>query len=965
MSRYGGDNDITPILDAAELWRNKCLLTEGSVFNDDRVWTVEHIEELDKFFIQNFLDDQRSFYDKLEEQLKPASAEARKLAAEMNWFLLLFPSKISHERKRQDVLRIWSWSGKQLDVNHPLLMAPLDIGVGHTGTAFNTLRWRELTFFIHIMQAWKSLDVDQQKKYLSDPWQFASFIDSIDDAENRAFRHLIVFLLFPDYFERIASGNHKAKIVAAFSNLTTRDLKKLSHIDMDKELYAIRKDAEEKYATKALDFYRPPLEEVWRSSASGLNNITADDIIEAFAEIDETGIPGEAQSSTYDLIYNGKRYPPKLVVSLASKYANGKELDRSTFDGGEGTPAFALLRKEGFFVERKDFVTKLISQFITQADAEQDLSLANFTDMKSFCGLNVSIGFGKGNFAKIPWVAFLGKGQKVTKGIYPVYLYYKDIGVLILANGLSETNTPDITWKLPPDRQTIYNYLKESYQTTPFRYGSSYVFSVYKVPVDIEAGKLNQDIDRLVWGYITALKGEIKHQDGPQHWIFQANPKYYDIRSALATLEEQTWSINQSRHQIKAGQKGFLWESGLGGGIIAEATILSDPAPISINSNERQFCLIPEKFEDDKLRVRIRIDKVIDPPISRQDLLQHPTLKSLGIISFANATNYMLNDKEYDDIKNVINKRYVIGPPKPMPVIAEREPYSINEALDGLFITPDRFEEIVHRFGTKKNIILQGPPGVGKTFFSKRLAFSLMGFKDNDHLEMVQFHQSYSYEDFIQGYRPSGTGFNLKNGVFYKFCKRAIKDPNKKYVFIVDEINRGNLSKVFGELMMLIEHDKRGPEWAMSLTYSEDHEEKFYVPENLYLMGLMNTADRSLAMVDYALRRRFVFVDLEPGFDTEAFRTFLIKRGAQETLVDKIKRKMAEVNDKIAKDTTNLGPGYCVGHSFFCSIPPGIQLDDRWYRQIIKTEIAPLLREYWFDELSQAESLINEVLLSD
>ena len=290
--------------------------------------------------------------------------------------------------------------------------------------------------------------------------------------------------------------------------------------------------------------------------------------------------------------------------------------------------------------------------------------------------------------------------------------------------------------------------------------------------------------------------------------------------------------------------------------------------------------------------------------------------------------------------------------------------YTIENALAGLFIERNSFEEILNIFRAKKNLILQGPPGVGKTYFSRRLACALMGEEAKLRLGMVQFHQSYSYEDFIQGYRPSGEGFALKDGMFYAFCERAKMDPHNDYVFIIDEINRGNLSKVFGELMMLIETDKRGPEWAIPLAYGNGPDDTFFVPDNLYLLGLMNTADRSLAMVDYALRRRFAFVNLKPGFDERSFQDFLVTRGALPALVDRIVKKMGVLNDRIARDTPNLGPGFCIGHSFFCASLKGTRLDEEWYRRVISTEIEPLLKEYWFDNPSEAESLVKGLLLA-
>ena len=284
--------------------------------------------------------------------------------------------------------------------------------------------------------------------------------------------------------------------------------------------------------------------------------------------------------------------------------------------------------------------------------------------------------------------------------------------------------------------------------------------------------------------------------------------------------------------------------------------------------------------------------------------------------------------------------------------------YGKEDFLKEVYITEKEYDKLKNLILDKKNIILQGSAGVGKSYAAKRLAYSIIGEKDNERVKMIQFHQSYSYEDFIIGYRPNENGFELKEGVFYKFCKEAEMDENKenKYFLIIDEINRGNISKIFGELFMLIENDKRGEEYALELVYKDD--EKFFVPENLYIIGLMNTADRSLAMLDYALRRRFIFIDIEPAFNKPQFKNDLENKNIDKDLINKIIEKFTKLNETIKSDKT-LGKGYTIGHSYFCNRK---NLSKEDYEDIINYEIAPTLREYWFDNEDKAEKEIKELL---
>ena len=271
------------------------------------------------------------------------------------------------------------------------------------------------------------------------------------------------------------------------------------------------------------------------------------------------------------------------------------------------------------------------------------------------------------------------------------------------------------------------------------------------------------------------------------------------------------------------------------------------------------------------------------------------------------------------------------------------DPYTADDFLSDVFMDESAYNTLKALLLTKKNVILQGAPGVGKTYAAKRLAFSIMGEKDTNRVKMVQFHQSYSYEDFIMGFRPTETGFELKKGVFYEFCRKAAED-DRPYFFIIDEINRGNLSKIFGELFMLIENDKRGVE--LQLLYAD---EQFSIPSNVYIIGMMNTADRSLALLDYALRRRFAFYNMPPAFSSAGFRAYRLK--VNNPKFDRLIAAVEQLNELISNDES-LGEGFQIGHSYFCT---KTTISDEWMRSVVEYELIPLLKEYWFDEQAKVK----------
>lgn len=339
--------------------------------------------------------------------------------------------------------------------------------------------------------------------------------------------------------------------------------------------------------------------------------------------------------------------------------------------------------------------------------------------------------------------------------------------------------------------------------------------------------------------------------------------------------------------------------------------------------------------ESDGQTIIFKKTEGLESGITLSEIKAVDELRNMQFLKNPQGSFYSLTADEYDYIEDLIREKNPVMPEK---AVME---YTKKDFLNEVFLSEDRYDNLRALLLDKQNIILQGSPGVGKTFSAKRLAYSILGEKDDSKVQLVQFHQNYTYEDFVIGYKPKEDGgFYLRPGVFYNFCKRAQQHPDGKYFFIIDEINRGNLSKILGELMMLIEKDYRGE--TLVLPYNQ---EEFSVPKNLYIIGMMNTADRSLAMMDYALRRRFSFFEMKPGFSTGGFKAY--QRSLANKDFDKLVSAIIDLN-KVIESDDSLGSGFCIGHSYLCN-KDKTDVNSDWLKRVVKFDIAPMLREYWFD----------------
>jgi len=812
MSRYTGDKDSTAILKAAEHWRKQGLLAEGSIFTDKSLWRLEHFQALNEHFVNQPLEGEGSFFEKLSTQLVNTGPEVKQLAAEILWVMFLCPSNIGIEKKREGIQTIWGWAEESFPEDSPWLRDECLGGVGSAGTGFNTNRAREYVFIIRIVMNLKELAPPDREALLKDGWKLAEWLEQIPECGGRQFRHMMLFLLFPDSFERIFGGTDRRRVVTAFSGKSEPQVNAMSAMEIDKELHLIRKNQEDAFGIKDLDFYETPLRELWKDAgnASWLLTWNPDKWNWQSLEADRVATHrGETVTHRWTCAnrkaaVGDKAYLARTGVSPKGIVAVGN-IVRASYEAPHRDEAKSENSRSSWYVD------------VVFSRIQDPLAGDPYLTMEDLKEITVD-------------------QQHWTPEASGIEIKKRAAGIL---KKLWEEKVVPVDSPAPGGATNLIVY-------GPPGTGKTYY------------------LNNLIGDYRSR-----KQKIGREAWLIQQllDMRWFD--AVFATL----WA--------------------LGGRARAKEIV-----------NHEYIAL--------KARAMGRNRHVTNTVWAT---LQAHTVESSQTVQYKN--------------KSV--------------------PYVFDKHEDGQWrLVADWEEECAEQVSMAQ--ALQKGPVVEAA---------------HQRYEFITFHQAYSYEDFVEGIRPiqnDETGeieYRVVPGVFQRIAQKAKADPGQRYAIFIDEINRGNIAKIFGELITLIETDKRteydengGKVRGMTLTLPYSGE-GFGVPANLDLYGTMNTADRSIALMDTALRRRFTFRELmpDPGIISGSRGDGYIEDGEGDSI--NLRALLEAINQRLR---FLLNRDMMLGHAYFMKIA-----DFAGLKHALLTQIIPLLQEYFYEDWHRIQLVFRDV----
>lgn len=817
MARFCAEKETDSKFLAAKAWKQNCLIESGSVFSSGHIWNVENIQELDTYFTNNPIEGSGDFFSKLEAQLEPTSPSVKQLAAEMLWVMLICPSNIGPDKKRESVGRIWGWSGEDLDMSSSLLSNETLDGIGSGGTSYNTNRWRELVYFIQMMKALLQLSPAERTDLLSDAWNFAEWLEKIPENRRRQLRHMILFLLYPDHFERIFSAGDRRDVLVAFKGKAKAAIRKMSAVEIDREIAEIRFKQQDDFGTSDLDFYRSPLRDMWIDKAS----------------------------NHWLFCWNPEHWSWDEIAETINRTAAGETV-----------------------VERWSCSNSSLSP---------------------------------GDKA---WMVRLGSAPK---------------GIMATGNIISE----------------VYD-------------------AAHYEPAKAEAGETAQYVDIEFTRVLDVFKDNFITDDDlsritidKQSWFPQSSG--IEIKARSAGLLEKIWdklaaasspkSINERAVVIKESTNQILYGPP-GTGKTFELNKLTARYIAKADRVSREQWLSQQLFDTRWFDVVFMALYALGGKAKVAEIEQHEFIqqkaKAIGRTKHIKQQIWATLQTHTSELSETVkyNKR--------------QPPFIFDKSQDSQWSLVHEWRETCEELVTQAEELKAG-----------------QSTDNQSRYEFVTFHQAYSYEDFVEGIRPiqddeSGElVYRVMPGVFRRICQKAKNDPDNRYAIFIDEINRGNIAKIFGELITLIETDKRATygtdgsvQEGMELTLPYSGE-AFGVPKNLDIYGTMNTADRSIALLDTALRRRFSFKELMPdsGVITGSRGDGYIEDG--EGGLINLRAMLDAMNKRIR---FLLNRDLMLGHAYLCKVKSFEAL-----KSVLVNQFIPLLQEYFYDDWHRIQLVFGDV----
>lgn len=912
MARYC-ERDLSHVLEAARIWAQRCLVEDGSIFGDGALWTTENLGLLDRYFVQQPDSGSGDFFEKLSGQMSGAPPAAPQLMAEVLWALFLFPSSIGAEKKREGIGRTWGFSGSALELGLPMLSDEVLAGVGSAGTAFNTLRWQELNYAIPLFTAVKRLAPAERAELVSDYERLSVWLESMPPNGDRQFRHMLRFLLCPDRVERMSSNGDRRRVLDAFGIASQREMKNWSDRQFDNALFNLRQKLTDQYGTEILDFYRPPLVDRWKSAdvPQTPKDLSAFDI--GYAEMRERFLlhmPGLRTFASHQRFAEHERgYKDELIDLFTQDVA---PMMAASDWLGAGTAAIGLLVRPLKKAANKpqnivgwryvDVVRKLepkgralfgraVADLIDESVPIAERIDAFVDGLESLAGDGQSVAVA---------------AQRSMAGFY-LTLAHPQHYLFMKSQELQQALR-----KLDPS----FQWSTAALQGADVRRVQSLAQRVFE-RLDGEGWKPRDLID--VQGFLWVAVGY-----GPGDRVAEVGPEEAEYVSDIAA--DLPAASVRPLNQILFGPPGT------GKTFTLQERLRTD-------YTEAASAVDPETWRAERIAEQIggltwweaagAALYDLGRPATVPELAKHPFIDAVASakrrIRGVNATLWGTLQHHTVIESTTVN------------IALRMAPAIFDKSADSRWQLVGPWQEHLAEAVAAVEAIRQGPKPADAPV--KRYEF-------------VTFHQSFSYEDFMEGLTPvvdedtGGIRYQVRKGVFLRLCERARLDPQHPYAMVIDEINRGNVSKVFGELIALIEIDKRaGCENALTVTLPYSGE-AFSVPANVHLIGSMNTADRSLAGLDIALRRRFEFLEVAPKPE--------LLRGRRAAGVD-LSELLEVINKRIAMLLDN---DHRLGHAYFMRLPDNAGLDD--LEALFRKQILPLLQEYFFEDWQRIAWVLND-----